>query len=186
MLLHRFAPAEIGKNRLVAGATNPSDQARVNVDDRLSCPKTERSPHAAPGCRESTRSDPWPCAAVRSGSATGATSPGPQPTSDRRQFRRKALDAAQGLEQVDELPNRQLRHVRAPPRHELDKSFGGENLQRFAQRGPRNLELLAELRLVDPFARDSRPSTIMSRIRSVASSCSGRRRIAIAAPISRR
>ena len=44
-----------------------------------------------------------------------------------RELRRQPLDPAQGLKQVNDLPNRQPRHIRAAPWHKLDQPFGGEN-----------------------------------------------------------
>ena len=66
---------------------------------------------------------------------------------------RKALDASQSLEKVDDLANGQLRDMGATPWHELDQALGRQHLQRLAQWGPRDLQLLAEFGLVDPLAR---------------------------------
>ena len=153
VLLDRFGPAGIGQKRLVARATNPSDQARVKRDNLL----IAREPDdrlmqglivAKIGVAILGDVPPFDAALQLAQSLEVRSR-----HSDRRQLRGEALDATQGFEQVHELPNRQLRHVGAPSRHELDQSFSGENLQRFAQRSPRNLKLLAELRFVDPFAR---------------------------------
>ena len=66
---------------------------------------------------------------------------------------RDPLERAQRFKEIDDLARRQKRHARAAPGHEFDQPFGGEDLQRLAQRRARNLQLFAQFEFVDPFAR---------------------------------
>ena len=56
------------------------------------------------------------------------------------------------VEQFADVLSRDGRHPRAAIRHEFDQPLGGENLQRFAEWGPRDSESLTELLFVNALA----------------------------------
>jgi hypothetical protein len=185
VLLDRLAPARFREDRLIAGATQPSDEPSVNFHKR----RVPRKSHDRnmqfvvvmkvfdPVLRQILLLDPH----LQATELFQVWSKNP----DRRQFRRHPLGAACRFEQVHDFSRVDSCATRAPRLGTSSTKLSEARTFSASRKGVREICNCRQrsLSLIhSPAAK--RPSTIMSRRRSSASSCNGRRRIGVAIMIS--